>query len=68
MALLVVLAVIVGYMVACVWVCQLIARKRGLNETGWWLSVGIIVGPVSWIVAALWPRPKAGDRERQLSA
>jgi hypothetical protein len=68
MALLVVLAIIVGYMLACGWVCALIARKRGLNETGWWLSVGIFVSPISWIVAAFWPQPKPGDRERPLSA
>ena len=58
MALLVVLAIVVGYMLACGWVCVAIARKRGLNETGWWLTVGIIVGPLSWIVVAVWPRPK----------
>jgi hypothetical protein len=67
-ALLVVLAVIVGYMLICGWVCAAIARKRRLNESGWWLMVGIIIGPISWIVAALWPRPKPGDHENPLSA
>ena len=63
MALLVVLAVIVGYFLICGWVCRAIARKRGLNEEGWWLMVGVILGPISWIAVALWPRPKPSPNQ-----
>jgi uncharacterized membrane protein HdeD (DUF308 family) len=65
---LVVLALILGSMLICGWVCAWIAGKRGLNERGWWLMVGVIVGPISWIAAALWPRPKPDDGQRAVSA
>jgi di/tricarboxylate transporter len=68
MALVVVLVALVGFMLVCGWVCALIARQRGLDESGWWWSVGIIVGPVGWIAAALWPRPRRDEREGHLSA
>jgi hypothetical protein len=46
MAFVAVLVAVAGYVLICGWVCASIARKRGLRENGWWLTVGIIVGPI----------------------